>query len=81
MRIQTVFQEKVDGMEKKERQKEYQVQARISMLTTIDISAKTLDDAIAKSKDLAPTDFVETIGDCFDSNFRVVGVYESDPKL
>ena len=68
-------------MEKTEKQKEYQVQARISILTTIDISAKTLDDAIVKSKELDFSDFVETIGDCFDADFRVTGVYESNPKL
>jgi hypothetical protein len=52
----------------------FYVEARIGLSVGIDITAKTLEEALEKSKTLALADFVEIQGDHNDSNFEVSGV-------
>lgn len=61
--------------------REFQVQARLSLLVTASITAKDPEEAIQKAKTLEESDFVDIHGDYMDGNFRVTGVYESNPEL
>ena len=55
----------------------YNVQATMTLLVSIEISAKDFDEATAHAKTLKEGDFVTTNGELMDSNdFRVTGVYE-----
>ena len=54
----------------------FYVMARITLDVGCDITAKDLDDAIARSKQMKLTDFVTIDGECNDSKFRVSGVFE-----
>ena len=63
---------------KAQKTKEYQVYAVIHSWVSIGILAKDLDEAVAKSKNLEESDFVDTLGECIDGDFRIVGVQESD---
>jgi hypothetical protein len=62
-----------------EKNKEYQVQAVVKTSVSVPVWAKTLEEAIEKSKGLKDDDFVEVIGEHIDGDFRITGVYESAP--
>jgi len=52
--------------------------SKIELNIIIDMSAKDLDEALVKSKDLNEHDFVDILGEYMDGKFRVTGVYERD---
>jgi hypothetical protein len=68
-------------MSKKQTLKTFHVNARINLDTTIEISAKDLDEAVAKGKTLDINDFIEIVGDHNDSSFRVSGIFEGYEAL
>jgi adenosine deaminase len=63
----------------KDKQKDFEVQAKLELLVSVTVSAKNLDEAIEKSKGFRETDFVDILGDYMDGNFYISGVYESNP--
>jgi hypothetical protein len=63
----------------KEKTKEYQVQAIIKTIVCISVSAKTLEEALDKSKALTEKDFITIDGEYMDGEYRITGVYESCP--
>jgi len=58
--------------------KSYQAQAKVTVLTSIEIRAGNIEDAIVKAKELKQEEFVEILGEHLDSNFELTGVYTSD---
>jgi hypothetical protein len=58
---------------------EFEVQAKLDLLVSTTVSAKSIEEALEKAKGLQETDFVEFLGDYIDGKFRVSGVYESNP--
>jgi hypothetical protein len=60
------------------KQKSYQAQARIVTLSSIEITAKDLDEALLKAKELSSDDFVDDKGECIDSEYELTGVYTSE---
>jgi hypothetical protein len=68
-------------MSKKQTLKTFHVNVRINLDTTIEISAKDLDEAVAKSKALDINDFIDITGDHNDSSFRVSGIFEGYEAL
>jgi len=56
----------------------YVVEARLVLLTDIEISAENFEDALARGKDLAIKDFVDIKGNHNDSAFEVVSVSKKD---
>lgn len=59
------------------KERSYQIQAKLDLLVAIEVSAKSLEEALQKSSNLKETDFVEINGDYIDGNYRITGVYES----
>jgi hypothetical protein len=64
--------------EKKTRQKEYLVQARLQILVTVPVRCQTLQAALDYSKTLKDTDFVKVLGEYIDGVCEISGVYESE---
>lgn len=58
--------------------KSYQAQARISTLVSVELTAKDVDEALLKAKELRDEDFVEILGECLDNSFELTGVYTSE---
>lgn len=54
----------------------FYVEGRMSVCVGIEISAKSLEEALEKTKSMKITDFITIDGDHNDSNFRVSGVFE-----
>lgn len=52
----------------------YYVEGRIGLSVGLEVQAKTLEEAIEKSKAMTLGDFVEILGDHNDSNFGIAGV-------
>jgi hypothetical protein len=66
--------------DKSKKARRFCVQALSKGLVTIDITASSLEEAVEKSKALEEKDFVEIVGECLEAEFRITGVYESDPS-
>ena len=62
----------------KDKQKDFEVQAKLELLVSITVTAKDLNEAVEKSKELHENDFTDFLGDYIDGSFRVTGVYESN---
>ena len=60
--------------------KSYEVQTVMHIMVTKSIMAKDIDEAVAVSKDLRESDFIDIQGDYIDGNFSITGVYESAPS-
>ena len=61
----------------KEKTREYQVMAFVAVTASISISAKSLSEAVWKSKELKETDFIDFSGVYINGeDYRVIGVYE-----
>lgn len=56
----------------------YGVWAKTDHLINIEIKAESLEDAVAKSKELKEEDFVEVLGEYADGNFEITGVLRND---
>lgn len=56
----------------------YGVWAKTSHLTNIEIKADSLEDAVAKAKELKEEDFVEVHGEYVDGSFEIRGVLRND---
>ena len=54
----------------------FQIQARLWVETTYQISAENIQDAVAASKNLKIGDLIELLGDHNDSGLRITGVFE-----
>ena len=54
------------------------VEARVAVSVSVNISAKSLDEALEKAKQMKLEDFIEILGDHNDSNFALSGVFLSD---
>ena len=67
------------AIKKENTNKSYQVQAVLHLMVTVEVNAKSIDEAIETSKTFKETDFVEILGEYLDGNFNVTGVYESCP--
>ncbi len=65
----------------KEKPREFEVQARLVLLTTLTVSAKSLEEAMAKAGLLQERDFVEFAGDYIDGSMRITGIFESSTSL
>jgi hypothetical protein len=59
------------------KRKSYEVQAILKLMITVSVDATSLEDAVARSKEMEETDFVDMHGDYIDGNMRISGVYES----
>lgn len=55
----------------------YYVECRIGLCVGLEISARTLDEAVEKAKELKVTDAVDILGDNNDCNFTITGVFKS----
>lgn len=64
-------------MVSKPKQETYYVECRIGLCVGVEVSARTLDEAIEKSKALGLGDAVEILGDHNDSNFAITGVFKA----
>jgi hypothetical protein len=58
----------------KQKQQEYQVTGRIDIEVGVSVRAASVEEAVAKSKDLSIDDFVTVLGEHNDSTFRITGV-------
>jgi len=65
-------------MAKKPSPKEFQITARLVVISSINVVADTYESAIVKAKDLHVSDFVTVDGEHLDSSLRLVSV--GDPK-
>jgi len=55
----------------------FNVQAEMTVLVSKNVTAKTLEEAVEKAKELRTADFITVDGDWIDeSAFRITGVYE-----
>lgn len=54
----------------------YTVNGELSINVAIQISAKSLADAVEQSSKLTESDFVKMHGDYVDGSMRIVGVWE-----
>ena len=59
----------------KDRQKDYTVQAKLDLVVSINISARSLEEALEKSKQLKVQDFVDILGDYIDGEMEITGMY------
>jgi len=59
----------------KKTHREFYIEGRMCLTVGITISAKSLEDAFTRAKDLQITDFVDILGDHCDSTFAVSGVF------
>lgn len=57
------------------KQERFYVDARMAISVGVEISARTLEEAVEKAKTMKMDSFVEVLGDQNDSNFRIAGVY------
>lgn len=55
--------------------KDFQVMAKLTLDISIPVSAKTIEEAVEKSKVLDEHDFVEILGEYMDGNYEITGVY------
>lgn len=58
--------------------RDFQVTARIVSIVSIDVTAESLEAAVAKSKDFDYDDFITVDGDLCDGSFQVVGVSQNE---
>jgi hypothetical protein len=56
--------------------KDYQVWANCHRQVALTIKARTLEEALEKSKELEGTDFVTVNGECVDADTQITGVLE-----
>lgn len=54
----------------------FHVYAKVLIDTSIEISARSLDDALEQSKSLKVDDYIEVHGEHCDSDMKITGVYE-----
>lgn len=54
--------------------KQFEVNAQLALAVTITIPADSLEDALAKSKELKTSDFVDVHGSFDDGEFVIAGV-------
>lgn len=59
----------------KSKKKTYYIQADISVLTSVEVAADSLQDALDQAKLMKVSDFVEVPGDHIDSELEITGVY------
>lgn len=67
-------------MDKKDKLKSYMVQANLKLMVGVEVTAKNLEEAMAKAKELKDDDFVEILGEYQDGSMNVTGLYECDPR-
>lgn len=67
-------------MTDKQKVKSYQVQAVLHLMISVDVQAKSLDDALELSKTMKEVDFVDIQGEYIDGDMRITGAYESTPE-
>lgn len=65
----------------KTQNRNFEIQAKLSLLATKTISAQSLEDALEEAKSLTETDFVTFLGDFVDGKLCITGVYESEGDL
>lgn len=58
------------------KRKQFVVQAKLNLWTSITVTASSLEEALAEAKKLNESDFVEFQGDFIDGDFRITGAYE-----
>jgi len=57
------------------KQESFYVEARIVVSVGVEVVARSLEDAVEKSKSMKLDDFIGLLGDLNDSNHRISGVY------
>jgi hypothetical protein len=62
----------------KQKLESYCIEGRMGLCVGLTVQAKSLDEAIEKSKTLKLTDFIEFLGDHNDSNFAITGVFKGN---
>lgn len=65
---------------KTEKKTSYQVQAVLHIMTTVNIDAINIQDAIDQAKNMKEENFVTFAGEYLDGTCRITGVYESSPE-
>ena len=55
--------------------RKFYVQAKIDVLVSVELSARTIDEALEKSKTLKVEDFITVDGDHIDSEMEITGIY------
>ena len=56
--------------------KQYSIQAVLNQVVDVNVSAHSLEEALAKARGLDEGEFVQIVGDLTDSDFRVTAVLE-----
>ena len=55
----------------------YSVMAKLKLEVTVPVTAPSLEEAIAKARELKETDFVTIDGDYMDGDIKIIGLYEA----
>jgi hypothetical protein len=63
----------------KGKRKTYTIMARLVLDVDVEVSAESLDEALAKSKDLDVHDFADIKGGYNDGSMNITGVFEQCP--
>lgn len=58
--------------------KTFSVCGKLELDISLDVSAASLEEAVAQSKKLDVDDFVEITGEYNDGNLRITGLFEHD---
>ena len=55
----------------------YNVIGKLKLEVTVPVTAPSLEEAIAKARELKETDFVTIDGDYMDGDIKIIGLYEA----
>ncbi len=56
----------------------YMIHAHVLVEVSVEIKAESLEDAVAKSKELTETDFVKIKGEYMDGDRKIRGIWQLD---
>jgi hypothetical protein len=59
----------------KNKLKQFTVSAKLDLLVSVEVTARSLDEALEKSKSLKVQDFVDVDGDYLDGEMEITGIY------
>jgi hypothetical protein len=58
--------------------KTYLAQARLTNLVTVEVHARSLDDALIVAQELHADDFITVDGEPLDGSFELTGIYSAE---
>jgi hypothetical protein len=56
--------------------KTFQVSAKLKLFVTTEVQAKSLEEALEKSRTFKEQEFVTILGDYLDGSMEITGIYE-----